>query len=397
MFRPDRRREHAAGPNALAAAREEIVARGGRVLDLSAGDPGASGLGFPAEDLRAAADEAFSRAATYLPDPQGRIEARESIADDYARRGRRVAPDRLLVTPGTSVSYLFAFSVLARPGDEILVPRPSYPLFEEIARVAGVRLVPYWLRESDSWRIDADYLESQVSTRTRAVVLVSPHNPTGSVATPAEVAALAAIARRHDLAILADEVFDGFVFGPDAPGRAADTDALLLLTLDGLSKRLWLSGWKIGWIAVSGDEERAAEATWMLAHVADGFLPVNEWAQCAVPGILARAGDTTRRLRAHAQRGRERVLEALAIPDVTGIIPPAGGLSATVRLVRDDLREEDVALALLRERRILVHPGHFYDMPPDHLVLTCAAREEILDPALRAIAGVLAAGGSGPR
>jgi aspartate/methionine/tyrosine aminotransferase len=392
MFRSDRVRERAQGPNALSAARDAIVASGGEILDLVSGSQSAGGPGFPPESLEEAVRESFPRAATYLPDPLGRLEAREAISSHYDRGGGvRVPPDRILVTPGTSVSYLYAFSILCEPGDDVLVPRPSYPLFDEIARVAGVRAVPYWLREADGWRIDLESVESRVSTRTRAVVLISPHNPTGSVATEAEIEGLAEIARRHDLAILADEVFDGFVF-EDAPRcRARGSGAPLVLTLDGFSKMLALPGWKIGWIAITGDDDRAAAAAWMLAHVADSFLPVNEWAQCAVPGILRRGDGARRLLRERARRGRDLLLERLALPGVTSIVPPAGGLFATVRLLGGRLHEEALALDLLARERLLVHPGAFYDIPPDHLVLSYAAGEERLGPALEAIAAALEA------
>jgi aspartate/methionine/tyrosine aminotransferase len=351
------------------------------VLDLVSGNLNAHGLGFPDEALRAALEEAWPRAAAYAPDPLGRIEAREAIA-----AACDVPPDRILVTPGTSTSYLWAFSVLCDAGDEILVPRPSYPLFDGIARVAGVRLVPYWLREVDGWRSDLEHLESQVSTRTRAIALISPHNPTGAVASAAEVEGVTAIARRHDLAILSDEVFDAFLFDGARMARpAAIGGAPLVLTLNGLSKTYALPGWKIGWIAVTGDEERAATAAWMLAHVADTFLPVNEAAQCALPGILARGGPVRAALVEHARTNREIALAELSRGGAVEIVPPRGGLFLTMRLCGDGLGEGDVALDLVQRAGILVHPGNFYDLPPDHLVMSYAAAGEILRPALRAM------------
>jgi hypothetical protein len=400
MFRSDRVREHALGPNALSAARDDLIARGVRVVDLVSGNLNAQGLRFPDDALREALEEAKPGAATYVPDPLGRIEAREAIAAYYARVGVAASPERIVVTPGTSVSYLYAFSALCDPGDEVLVPRPSYPLFDEIARIPGVRLVPYWLRESDGWRIDLDHLESQISTRTRAVVLISPHNPTGAVASAEEVRRLAEVARRHDLAVLSDEVFDQFVFdgelarpaapgsspAPTAPGAA---DAPLVLTLNGFSKMFSLPGWKVGWIVVTGDEDRAAKASWILSHVSDAFLPVNEWAQCAVPGILARGAGFSRELRDHARRSRGVALDVVSIPGVTSIVPPKGGLFLTMRLDATDLDEEAVALDLLRDAHVLVHPGYFYDLPPDHLVLSYAAGETTLRPALERVAAGL--------
>ncbi|MFN8178858.1 MAG: pyridoxal phosphate-dependent aminotransferase [bacterium] len=405
MFRVDRLREHALGPNTLSAAHDELLARGESVVDLVSGNLNAQGLRFPEEALRQALEEARPRAATYTPDPLGRIEAREAIAAYYEPAGLRVAPDRIVVTPGTSVSYLYAFSVLCEPGDEVLVPRPSYPLFDEIARIPGVRLAPYRLREADGWRIDLEHLESQVSTRTRAIVLISPHNPTGAVASAAEIEGLAEIARRHDLAILADEVFCEFVFddGPfarpalagaaprpgTAPARAAEAGAPFVLTLNGFSKMFSLPGWKVGWILVTGDEDRAAKAAWMLSHVSDAFLVVNELAQCAVPGIFAGAAAFPRELREHARRGRDVALATLSLPGVTSVVPPKGGLFLTVRLVGAGLEEEEIALDLLRRAQVLVHPGYYYDLPPDHLVLSYAAREETLRPALEKIAARL--------
>jgi hypothetical protein len=394
MFRRDRLSEYHAGPNALSAAREEWVRRGVPVFDLVSGRPDAHGLRFPEAALGEALEEARKEGATttYEPDPMGRLAAREAIAAYYAEKGVSFAPEAIAVTPGTSFSYLLALASLAEPGDEVLVPRPSYPLFIEIARVSNVRLVPYRLRESDAWCIDLDELEDRVSTRTRIAVLISPHNPTGAVASTEEVVGLAEIARRHDLAIVSDEVFGELLFSGGTLARPAATGgAPLVLTLNGISKMFALPGWKIGWIALSGDEDRVAKAAWMLAHVADAFLPVNELAQLALPGIFARGRPFRETLLAHARAGRELALRKLSVSGASQIVPPEGGLFLTVRLLNEELNEEDLALDLLRSSRILVHPGSFYDIEPDHLVLSFASGESVLRKALPEIARHLTA------
>jgi alanine-synthesizing transaminase len=390
-----------AGPpalNPLYAAREERLARGAGVVDLTSGNVNEHGISFPAGPLAGIMARALEAARVYRPHPLGQPAAREAVSAYYRARGVEIPAARIVLTPGTSVSYLYAMSLLASPGDEFLCPSPSYPLFESIADLAGVTMVPYHLREAEGWTLDAEELEAQVSTRTRAVILISPHNPTGAVASREAVAGVRAVARRHGFAVLHDEVFSEFLHTADELPRAAGSgaggtadEAPLVLTLNGLSKMFALPGMKVGWIGVSG---AAAEVTRFMAGVelvSDTFLPVNEAAQFALPEIFTAGEAFLPELRAWIGERRRLAVEALRHSPAFEFTPPAGGIHLALRFRDAQADEEAFAVRLLRERGVLVHPGHFYDMSPPHLAMTFVHGREELVAALRdlvALAGI---------
>ena len=276
--------------NRLYTLREQLRARGRPIVDLVSGNVTEHGLVFPPDILEHALAGAVRRCAVYRPDSFGQRPAREAVSAYYARQGVPISPDRFVLTPGTSISYWYSFRLLADEGDEILCPNPSYPLFDYIALLCGVRLIPYRLQEARGWAIDMDQLEACISTRTRALALISPHNPTGYVPDLAELEGLAELAARHDLAIISDEVFSEFLLGPGPLPRPALTAAPLVITLNGFSKMYALPGLKLGWMALSGEEGRVGRALAALEMISDTFLPVSEIAQAAVPDIMSRGG-----------------------------------------------------------------------------------------------------------
>jgi aspartate/methionine/tyrosine aminotransferase len=277
-----------------------------------------------------------------------------------------------LITPGTSVSYWYCFKLLAEPGDEILCPQPSYPLFDYIAKLAGVHMTHYRLLESRQWAIDLDYLENQITSRTRAIVLISPHNPTGMVADAPQLRGFAEIAGRHSLPIISDEVFSEFIFEMDAFPRIAGSRAPLVFTLNGFSKLFALPGMKIGWMAISGDDDLVKKSMSALELISDTFLPVNEIAQFAVPEIFRRGEDFLAQYKSWVSKCREAALRGLQGITFT---PPRGSFYFTIPVQHD---EEGAAASLLRNDRILVHPGYFYDIRPDHLVMTFIDKPDLL-------------------
>jgi len=355
-------------PNPLYRLKEELAHTGTPIVDLVSGNVGEHGLGFPQDVLEQALLAALGRSRTYRPDPLGRLEAREAVSEYYRERGIELDPPDLLLTPGTSISYWYCFKLLADPGDEILCPIPSYPLFEYIAALSGVRLVPYRLLESRHWGIDLDHLEAMISTRCRALVLISPHNPTGHVASDGEIQGLAEIAARHGLAVLWDEVFSEFVFERGAIRPMTSAPAPLVFTLNGLSKLSALPGLKLGWIGVSGEAARVRAAVKALELISDTFLPVAELVQAALPHLLRQGRAFRERYRREIETRRDAVLGILAANARLKVIPPGGGFYLTAQL--EGLDEEATATSLLRQERLLVHPGYLYDMAPHHLVLS---------------------------
>jgi aspartate/methionine/tyrosine aminotransferase len=308
----------------------------------------------------------------------GQAVAREAVSGYYLEEGVSIPAAQIVLTPGTSLSYLYAFLLFADAGDEILAPTPTYPLFDAIATLCGVKMVPYRLDPSRQWAIDTDHLLASITPRTRAIVVISPHNPTGAVASRAELATLATLAHRHHIPIISDEVFGSFLFGQGSLPRPAATDAPLVVTLNGFSKMFALPGMKIGWMAFSGEEALVRQAISGMAALSDTFLPVNEIAQFAVPAIFLGGKRFLLEYRNAIAESRSIAVDLLSSSRHLSFVPPAGGFYLALRLNHPGLDEEAVALDLLREDRILVHPGFFYDLEGSHIVLSFASETESL-------------------
>ena len=369
--------------NALYRLRDVLKAQGCAIRDCVSGNINEHGYQFPQELLEEILAQASRGCRIYRPDSFGQKPAREAVSEYYRASGHEVDPNHILVTPGTSLSYWYCFKLMADEGDEILCPCPSYPLFDYIALLSGVRLIPYRLDETRGWSINLDQVEACVSTRTRALVLISPHNPTGHVASAAEIAGLADLARRHDLAILSDEVFSDFLLEDGSLPRPAGCAAPLVFTLNGFSKMFALPGVKFGWMALTGDPDPVRRAMRSLELISDTFLPVNEIVQAAAPMIMRHGRDIRTGFARQIRASWECAEGYLALSPHCSYVKPQGGFYATLRLNRID--EERAAEAILREKHLLVHPGYFYDMSPDHLVLSFVQEPEVLRDSLPGI------------
>jgi aspartate/methionine/tyrosine aminotransferase len=363
--------------NPLYLLHDELRAAGQPILDLVKGNVNEHGIVYPHDVLEEILRDATEHARVYKPDSLGQIEARDAISGYYQNN---IPATQIVITPGTSISYWYCFKLLAEPEDEILTPQPSYPLFDYIARLCGVTLTTYALDESEGWVIDLEHLERQIGSRTRAIVLISPHNPTGMVASIEQLHELAGIAGRYEIPIISDEVFSEFLFGRDTLPRPAFTDAPLVFTLNGFSKMFALPGMKIGWIGVTGEDHLVEKTLSALELISDTFLPVNETAQFAVPQIFAKGQPFLDRYRQWIANSRNVALQCLTGCDV---VHPAGGFYITARLSTD---EDRAALQLLRDDGVLVHPGYYYDIVPDHLVMTFIQEQLNLRKAYTAIA-----------
>ncbi len=351
------------GPkNPLYALHERLKTEGANVVDLVRGNVNEHGIIYPPETLAGILKDAADAARIYRPDSLGQRPAREAIARYCS--DLNLTADQVLITPGTSVSYWYCFKLLAENGDEILCPQPSYPLFDYIARLAGLSMRHYRLDEARDWAIDLAHLESQITAGTRAIILISPHNPTGMVADQEQLKGLADIATRHSLPIISDEVFSEFLFDMESFPRVGAAGAPLVFTLNGFSKMFALPGIKIGWMAITGEDSLVKKSIAALDLISDTFLPVNEIAQFAVADVFSRGNDFLAHYKQWLSRCRNAALEGLAGLSFT---PPRGGFYITLRINKD---EEQAASALLERDGILVHPGYFYDISPDHLVMT---------------------------
>ncbi len=366
--------------NALYRLRDELKGRGQAVQDLISGNINEQGYLFPQDLLEEILVRGSRKCRIYQPDSFGRRNAREAVSEYYRFNGHAIDADSIILTPGSSLSYWYCFKLLADEGDEILCPCPSYPLFDYIALLSGVKLIPYKLDEARNWSIDADELEACVSTRTRALVIISPHNPTGHVASAEEIAAIAGVARRHDLAIISDEVFSEFLIGRDSLPRPMAGDAPLVFTLNGFSKMFALPGVKFGWMAVSGERGRVRQALRSLELISDTFLPVNEIIQASAPEIFEHGRKVSAGFAERIRDCWKLAESALCTNLQVQCVAPEGGFYVTLQL--QNLDEEPAAEAILRENHLLVHPGYFYDMAPSHLVLCFVQKPETIRESL---------------
>jgi alanine-synthesizing transaminase len=348
--------------NRLTRALAKRRAAGCEIIDLSASNPTA--CGFHMNDqaiLRAFADPA---ALGYTPDPRGMLSARAAVADYYSRLGARIETDEIFLTTGTSEAYSFLFRMLCNPGDEILIPTPSYPLFDFLAEIQDVRLVRYPLLYDHGWHIDFHMLERAIGSRTRAAIAVHPNNPTGHYAKRGDATRLAEICAQNELAVIADEVFYDFSFSDERPATFAKESNALTFVLSGLSKISGLPQMKAGWIVTNGPEDLKAHALARLEVIADTYLSMNAPVQCALPTLLAEREDFQRQLMARARENLAELDKQLTSHKDCGRLEVEGGWNAVIRVpaIRSD---EDAAIDLLESRDVYVHPGHFYDFAGD--------------------------------
>ncbi len=279
-------------------------------------------------------------------------------------------PEQIVLTTSTSEGYSFVFRLLCNAGDELLVPKPSYPLFEFLADLQDVRLVPYPLIYDHGWQMDFPSLEKAVTARTRGVVVVHPNNPTGSYVQPDEVQMLNSFCREHGLAVIADEVFLDYRLEQKEHASFAANQEVLTFTLSGLSKIAALPQMKVAWVVTSGPEEERCEAMGRLEVIADTYLSMNAPIQWAMPKLLAQREDIQRQLLERVRNNLAELDAQLAKQKACQRLSVEGGWYAVLRVpvTRSD---EELAIELVREKSVIVHPGHFYDFPSDgYLVLS---------------------------
>jgi len=345
-------------PNRIAA---QLAASPPR-YDLTVSNPTRCGIPYPAELLHALA---HPDGLVYRPDPRGLESARAAAAGEYARHGVAVDPGRVVLTASTSEAYAFLFKLLADPGESVLVPSPSYPLFEHLARAEGVGAIPYRLNPELGWRPDLHELAA-APAEVKALVVVHPNNPTGSLVRPDDAAALAELAAARGWAIVADEVFLDYPLG-GGPGSAttfAAAGGALTFTLGGLSKSVGLPQVKLAWIVASGPDRVVAEALDRLEFIADAFLSVSTPVQLALPALLRHGGAVRAAILDRCRTNLAALRAAVERVPAAAAEVPAGGWSAVLR-VPAFLPEEKLVLELLRDDGVAVHPGYFFDFPRD--------------------------------
>jgi len=360
-------------PNAFSRALEEARSSGKRILDLTISNPTEAGVRPDAETVLAAL--ANPGAMHYDPQPRGLLGARQAVCR-YYRESHGVSdldPERLILTASTSEAYSYVFRLLCNSGDEILVPKPSYPLFEFLADLADVKLVPYPLLYDHGWQIDFDSLYKAATARSRAVILVHPNNPTGSYVSAAETSALNVFCHDYGLALIVDEVFLDYAHdGSPRRSFVSNADALTF-TLSGVSKISALPQMKLAWVVASGPKEMVTEAGARLEIIADTFLSMNSPVQLAAAVLLDQRRQIQPILLDRLRSNLAELDRQLAShPSCTRLLVE-GGWYVVLRVPALG-SDEDLAIRLLREAGVSVHPGHFYDFPSEgYLVLSLIA------------------------
>ena len=348
--------------NRLSRALTEHRAAGKPLLDLSASNP--TECGFEYDQLAIQRALAAPEALRYEPNPKGLRVARQDVAAYYAGRGDEVSVDDLILTVSTSEAYSFVFRTLCNPGDEILIPAPSYPLFSFLADIQDVKLVRYPLLYDHGWQIDFHALEQGVTSRARGVIVVNPNNPTGHFCRPEDVDRLNQICSPRGMAIIADEVFLDFSLDSRHPPSFASNAGAMTFTMSGLSKISGLPQMKAAWLLTTGPAEMKSQALARLDVIADAFLSMNAPVQLAIPAFLDMRRAFQGQWMARVRKNLAELDRQLAAQKSCSRLRLEGGWYAVLR-VPATRPDEELAIDLLTAKGVYVHPGHFYDFPAD--------------------------------
>jgi alanine-synthesizing transaminase len=362
--------------NRLTAAVRDLRARGESFIDLTESNPTCAGFAYPPDLL---APLGGARGLVYTPSPLGLLDARGAVAADYARQGVLVAPDRIVLTASTSDGYSLLFKLLANAGDEVLVPRPSYPLFDHLTQLDLVVARDYDLDIHGSWSIDFASVERAITPRTRAVLVVSPNNPTGSFVVAGELDRLAAICAPRGIAIIADEVFADYELEAGAAGHAGRVTTrtdVLSFALGGLSKSVGLPQVKLGWMAIGGPDRLVAAALERLELLCDTYLAVSTPAQLAAGELLDRGAVVRSQIAARVAANYRALRAAVARVPACGVLTSGGGWYAVLHVPSLE-SEEDLVVRLLTAG-VLAHPGYFFDFPRESFLIVSLLPREAL-------------------
>jgi alanine-synthesizing transaminase len=363
-------------PNRLTKALEAAHASGKRLLDLSVSNPTEGGFHYDVSTILSAFQN--PKALTYDPQPKGLLSAREQVSryylDDHLSR---LDPESIYLTTSTSEAYSYIFRLLCNPQDEIIVPKPSYPLFEFLASLQDVTLVPYSLEYAHGWFVDFQSVFHALTPRTRAILLVHPNNPTGSYVRTEELQQINGICRERNLALIVDEVFLDYTFEGRSPSTFAANRDALTFTLSGLSKIAAIPQMKVAWVATTGPESLVRPALDRLEVIADTYLSLNAPTQWALPTLFEQRRSLQPQL---LQRIRENLVtlrKLLSSRSTCELLDADGGWYAVLR-VSAQRSDEDLVIDLLQKHHVLIHPGHFYDFPKDgFLVVSLITPAEI--------------------
>jgi aspartate/methionine/tyrosine aminotransferase len=360
--------------NRLSEALAQHRASGRKLLDLTASNPTEGGFHYDTHAIMRALCSPAS--LEYRPEPRGLETARRAVAGYYAGRSENVAIEDIILTVSTSEAYSLVFRLLCNAGDEVLVPTPSYPLFDFLADIHDVKLVRYPLIYDHGWQIDFHSLEQAITSRTKAVIVVHPNNPTGHFTKAAESERLSEICSAREMAIIADEVFLDFSL-TNSPARSfVSNSGALTFTMSGISKISGLPQMKLAWLVTNGPEQLKREALARLEVIADTYLSLNAPIQHAAPVLLEQRHGFQKQLKARVRNNLAELDRQISGQKNCTRLEIEGGWYAVLR-VPATRSDEDLAITLLQEHDVYVHPGHYYDFAGEgYLVVSLITPEE---------------------
>lgn len=355
-------------PNPLTRLLKEKQRAKIHILNLTQSNPTKCGFEYP--------EVCISKALTqpsifsYNPHPKGLLEARKAIADYYQRQDVHTDPEQIFLTASTSEAYSFIFRLIANPGDSVLVPRPSYPLFDFLADINDIELKPYALTYDHDWYLDRDSILKAITPQTKAILIVNPNNPTGSYIHGNEAGELIRNAKKYNLAIISDEVFFDYNFHPTPAQSFARTSEVLTFTLNGLSKLAALPQMKVAWVIVNGPSSILSKAIERLEVITDNFLSVGTPIQLALPKILKIYPNLQNQIKRRLELNRQFLKEEIVRHPTCEYLHAQGGWYAILKVPKV-YSDDDWSLSILEKENVLVHPGHFYHFDQDgYLVMS---------------------------
>ena len=356
-----------------------LRAAGAQLWDLTASNPTRCGFVYDAASVLAPLQD--PAAMLYDPHPKGLRSAREAVSLYYRDHGANVGPEQIFLTTSTSEAYSFLFRLLCDPGDEVLIGQPGYPLFDFLAQLDDVRLVPYELFYDHGWHLDLESLRRRITARTRAITIVHPNNPTGHCTGPAERAALEALCAEHGLALIVDEVFlDYSLTAEGSPSFAAGTHPVPTFVLSGLSKVAALPQMKVAWMACF-----APEALERLEVISDTFLSLSTPIQCALPAWLRERNSLQDQIRRRVRDNLAILDEVLSRQSLVSRLVVEAGWYAVLRIPQLQPQMQ-TALELLLQRGVVIHPGGFFGFPGQGwLVVSLIGKGEEFGPGIEGV------------
>jgi aspartate/methionine/tyrosine aminotransferase len=361
--------------NKFTTALEKHKKSGKQLLDLTASNPTECEFEYSAEKIFGAL--CSPAAMEYHPTAQGLQSARQAVANYYREKSISAGEENIFLTTSTSEAYSYIFRLLCEPGDEILAPRPSYPLFEFLANIQDVKLTPYSLVYDHGWQMDLDPLRAAVTERTRAIIVVNPNNPTGSYVQPSELEQLNRLCIERELALISDEVFHDYPLREAKRADLAANQEVLTFTLSGLSKVAGLPQMKVAWMVVGGPEKLRKKAVERLDVIADTYLSMNAPIQHALTALLDSRHGFQRQLKLRLAANLSALDTLLEQQQACTRLEVDAGWYAILR-VPATRTDEELAVELLEECDVLVHPGHFFDFEQDgYLVVSLMASEQV--------------------